>query len=263
MLADRSGRGVLIVGHGPRERRGVDDFLSTVRQIGSHVSLPVEPCFLELASPTISDGVATLAARGVRQVLAVPLLLLAAGHVRRDIPGELAEVAGRHAETEFRQLSHLDCHERILQLSAWRYREALAAGPHVSPEATLLLLVGRGSGERSATEEMYQFAELRRRETPVGSMKVCFLAMEKPSLEEALAEVGAARYQRVVVQPHLLFSGYLSHRVDHEIEAAREHWPASDWVVTEPLGPHPLLAEAVAEIVSRDYPASSSRYNSA
>lgn len=250
MLSSDSSIGVLIIGHGTRDKRGILDFFETVRQIRSQFpTIRTEAGYLELASPTIAEGVESLLEKGVSQIFAVPLLLFAAGHVRQDIPNILAGLSVEHGSTEICQLPHLGCAPAIVHLSAYRYREALAPRPYVPPEGTRLILVGRGSGDQVATQEMYQFAELRHREAAAGSMRVCFLAVQSPALRDALWEAGEALPERVVIQPHLLFSGDLSRQIQAEVEVARARWPASDWVVTEPLGPHPLLADAVKETV--------------
>ena len=62
-----------------------------------------------------------------------------------------------------------------------------------------------------------------------------------------MPEIAADGPKRVVVQAHLLLRGHLMRQVKAEIEVARTRWPVTEWMVTEPLGPHPLLVEAVKE----------------
>jgi len=66
-----------------------------------------------------------------------------------------------------------------------------------------------------------------------------------------LARAAARRARRIVLQPHLLFPGALAAQTRGSAQAAARDFPAIDWVVAEPLGPHPLLAEAVCDIVAR------------
>ena len=59
-------QGLLVVGHGTRDPQGIDEFIQTVRWIAERCHPePVEPCFLELAAPTIHEGVDALVRRGV------------------------------------------------------------------------------------------------------------------------------------------------------------------------------------------------------
>lgn len=243
--------GLLIVGHGTREVRGVADFLTLVELVRQRMpNRPVEPSFLEFARPSIEEGLQQLVEQGVGEVVVVPLLLFAAGHVRHDIPAAVAQAAARHFHLPIRQVSHLGCHPRMVQLSTQRYDETLTGRGTVPPQESLLLLVGRGSRDPRATEEMLRFAELRRETAGGDRVETCFTAMERPSLAETLPRIAKQPVRRVVVQPHLLFSGYLASQISVAVDQAQASWPTIQWVVTEPLGPDRLLAEAVVEIAT-------------
>ena len=238
--------GLLLVGHGTRDAAGLAEFAVLVERVRAAGSQPAEPCFLELAQPTIGEGVARLVDRGVRLVTVVPVLLFAAGHAKRDIPAAVAEAAAGHPGLTVQQAGALECHEQVLTLSARRFDEAIAEKPAVDPGQTLLVMVGRGSLDAEATAEMHRFARLRAERTPVGRVLICFLAMQAPSLAEGLAEAAASGFQRIVVQPHLLFSGQLSDEVGSAVESCRRQ-SGHDWLVTAVLGPEAELASAVIE----------------
>lgn len=51
----------------------------------------VDYAFLELASPSIVEGVARSVERGVTDLLVVPYFLSAGRHVQEDIPNEIAK----------------------------------------------------------------------------------------------------------------------------------------------------------------------------
>ncbi len=256
MPVRKSADGLLIIGHGTRDKQGVEGFLEVVRQTAELLpNHDVQPAFLELASPSIAEGFRHLVSKGARQIRAMPFLLFAAGHVRHDIPQALAAVQREHHGVRVEQVGHLGCRPEILELSARRYHEATAGWPRAAREETFLVLVGRGSRDRRATAEMHKFAELRRQRIPIRAMSVCFLAMERPDLQEALAGAAQSGAKRVVVQPHLLFSGYLVDRLRREVDGARRRWPHIDWDIVKPLGPDRLLAEAgVAALGERNEP---------
>ena len=210
--------------------------------------LMVQKCFLELSAPSIGEAIASLVSRGVRRVTAMPLLLLAAGHAKHDIPVAIEAAAACDPLLEVRLAPPLGCHELVLELSAQRFREALAARGDVPLEETCLLMVGRGSRDPAATAEMHRFSERRRLRTPVGHMRTCFVSMAEPLLEEVLAKTPSAGFRRVVVQPHLLFHGELAIRLCAMTEAVARKCPDQEWIVTEHLGPAWLLAEAAIQI---------------
>ncbi len=206
--------GWLLVGHGSREPRGLQEFLATTTLVAQRApGVAVEPCFLEFAQPTIAAGFRALVARGAQRVVVVPALLFAAGHARRDIPAAVAAVAAEHPEILVEQAEHLACHEALIALSKARYDETLAGEPRVPGEQTALVMVGRGSRDASATAEMLQFVQLRHAQTPLALAQACFVAMAEPSLPKALDAVARSGVRRVVVQPHLLYGGALSERI--------------------------------------------------
>lgn len=267
---------LLVIGHGTREPQGVEQFHQVVEQLRERLAPRwVEPAFLELCPPSIPEAIAELARAGVTRVTAAPLLLFAAGHAQHDIPALLAAARVAHPQIEFRQASCLECHPAMVELSALRFHEAiraherlansqmlaesLAIPPHPLAELqqhnaasadTLLLLVGRGSRERSANAEMYRFARLRFERTPIGWVEICFTALTEPSLDRGLEIAAALPFGRIVVQPHLLFDGELLRRIQTRVAAVRAADPTRKWVVTEPLGPHQLLADAVIKLAS-------------
>lgn len=240
--------GLLIVGHGTRSERGLTELRDTVDLVARMAyPIPVAACFLELAEPTIERGIATLAAQGVERIVVLPLLLFAAGHAKEDIPEAVCAAAAQYPQMDFAFAMHLGCHERLLRLSGQRFADACTGREDVSPSDTLWLMVGRGSRDPSALAEMRQFVERRLSLTPVAQVRIAYLSMAEPTLPQALAEVAELRYQRVIVQPHLLFHGELLTTVETEVARMAERWPHQQWLVAPHCGVAELLAEAILD----------------
>lgn len=246
----RTGTGVLLVGHGTRDPQGVAAFLALAERVAeTRPQVAVEPCFLELAEPDIPAGVRRLVEQGVEQIVVMPLLLFAAGHARRDVPNAVAEALQPWPTIRWRQAEHLGAHPAIVQQSHLRYQEALSGRSHVAGEQTILVLAGRGSFDASATLEMQTFAGTLPQASQVATCEVCFYAMAKPSLEETLEhlEVSVAAGTRIVVQPHLLFRGLLLDGIRDAVARHAERRPDCEWILCDPLGATPLVAQAVWE----------------
>lgn len=235
--------GLLLVGHGTRSRQGEGEFLEVAEQVARRLTgVCVEPACLELTEPTILQGVWRLVERGARQIVVVPLLLFAAGHAKRDIPAA-AEAAARElnvARLTLHYASHLGCDARVVQLSRQRFTESLQGRPEVSADRTFLLLVGRGSHDDSASAEMHHFAQLRAENSPVGGVAVAFIAMAPPAVQDVLSQLAEQDWQRIVVQPHLLFHGELLDQLQRLVAAAGVRNPRQEWI----LAPH--LAQGIA-----------------
>jgi sirohydrochlorin ferrochelatase len=238
--------GLLIVGHGTRDPEGRAEFLATVEAIAAlSPGAMVEPCFLELAEPTISAAIERLVERGVSETLTVvPLLLFAAGHAKSDIPSAVAAATAKHPRLRVAQAAPLGCHPALVELSKRRYLEAVQDLPAAPASETLLLFVGRGSQDPGANAELARFARLRFEACPVGWLETCYTAMAEPSLERALPLVARLPFRRVVVQPHLLFRGELLARIRETVARFAAEERQIEWVVAPHLGPDKLVAEA-------------------
>jgi sirohydrochlorin cobaltochelatase len=82
--------GVLICGHGSRNRLAVEEFAQMVEQLRPKLApMPVEHGYLEFAQPILREGLESLRQQGVTKVLAIPAMLFAAGHAKNDIPSVL------------------------------------------------------------------------------------------------------------------------------------------------------------------------------
>jgi sirohydrochlorin cobaltochelatase len=242
--------GLLVVGHGTHHARGQREFETLVARLGDELSgLVIEAGFIELMRPTIGEAVDRLVERGARRIRALPLLLFAAGHAQHDIPAALRQAGERHPGLEIEQADVLGCHPALVELAVRRAAEVLPAGDPRWAE-TLLLMVGRGSHEATATAEMGRFARLRSAAqqaawgTAPGAVETCFLAMAEPRLAEAVRSAAVGPWRRIMVQPHLLFAGELLETVRAQVAEAQTAWPAKLWMVADHLGPDSLVVEA-------------------
>ncbi|MBL9084483.1 MAG: sirohydrochlorin chelatase [Planctomycetales bacterium] len=248
--AAASGAGVLLVGHGTGDAAGLAEALTTTKLLAERLApLPVEPCFLELAEPSIDAAVVKLAARGVRRLLSVPVILFAAGHAKRDIPAAVGEACDRHGLTLLGQTPHLGCRPEMLALSQRRFDEA-CADQHHEPTDTMLVMVGRGSTHADANEEMHVFAKLRASSNRRVLTTVAFAAMAQPALEPILETAAQFGRRLIVVQPHLLFTGVLLERVASITAAAAKRHKSARWTVARHLGAEPELVDCLARLVS-------------
>jgi sirohydrochlorin cobaltochelatase len=243
--------GLLLVGHGTRHSSGQAEFLTLAEKVALVLApQPVEAGFIELAEPTIGEAFDRLVERGVEQVRVVPLLLFAAGHAKSDVPKAILQAAAPHSHIRMDVVPSFGLDERILLLSERRYRESLAGRPFVTARETYLLLVGRGSSDASATEDLARFASERARRSSLPRFGHCFVAAARPTLAEGLATAAATGVERIVVQPHLLFLGAVLDEVAAAVARSRSQRPDIDWVTTAHLGPEQELVEAVIDRAS-------------
>jgi sirohydrochlorin cobaltochelatase len=90
-------QGLLLFAHGARDPRWALPFEDVARRVRAQdPSVAVELSFLEFMAPTLREGGERLAAAGCSRVDVIPLFLGAGGHVRKDLPVLLDELAEAH-----------------------------------------------------------------------------------------------------------------------------------------------------------------------
>ena len=232
---------LLIVGHGTKDAAGVEQFLELVERVRKAADRPVEGGFLELSSPPIQDAVTRLAAAGTIDV--VPLVLVAAGHSKGDIPAALERERLRHPGVSFRYGRPLGPHPLLLEdLTA---RLAAQVPQDRWPE-TAVVLVGRGATDPDANAEVAKTARLLLEGRGIGTVETAFISLAEPSVPQGLDRAARLGYERIVVLPYFLFEGVLPARIRTQTAA----WAAESGrvaSVADLIGPSVNLAALVLE----------------
>ena len=105
-----SQRHLLIVAHGSRRQASNDEVRALGERIGElhdPAIHRVEVAFLELAEPSIPDGLARCVDQGAEEIIVFPYFLAAGTHVANDIPQALAAFGERYPDVRVRLAAHL------------------------------------------------------------------------------------------------------------------------------------------------------------
>jgi sirohydrochlorin cobaltochelatase len=232
---------LLIAGHGTADPEGAEQFRRFVHRVGTRAEVPVAGGFIELSPPPLAQAVAGLVDGGVRRLAAVPLMLVAAGHAKGDIPAALARERHRHPGLSIAYGRPLGPHPTVLAL----LRERLAAAG-AGPDSTVLL-VGRGSTDPDANAEVAKVARLLAETTEVSTVEYGYVSLAGPDTATALERCRLLGARRVVVLPYFLFTGVLPGRVGEHAKRWADRHPAVEVVVAEVLGDCDPLADLVIE----------------
>ncbi len=103
-------KALLVVAHGSRRETSNDEVRGLCRRMEASGLTPfgrVSAAFLELAEPSIAEGIEECVAAGATEVVVVPYFLSAGRHVSEDIPAEVARAARRHPQVSVRLTPHL------------------------------------------------------------------------------------------------------------------------------------------------------------
>jgi energy-coupling factor transporter ATP-binding protein EcfA2/sirohydrochlorin ferrochelatase len=236
---------LLVVGHGSRDADGVEEFWALAEHVRATAGdLPLGFGFIEQAEPLVDAGIDELVARGSRDVVSVPLVLLAAGHLKNDGPAALSRARARHPGVAFRMGRDLGIDPIVLSVAEDRAREALG---DADPGTTAVVLVGRGSSDPDACSDLYKVARLLADNRGLGLVEPAFVSVARPSVTEALERCRRLGATRIAVVPFLLFTGVLLPRIYRQAAEWAAEYPALQVVGGPHLGPDRRLARLVLE----------------
>jgi sirohydrochlorin cobaltochelatase len=235
---------LLIVGHGSRDPRGAEEFQELVSLVRARAPMPVEGGFIELSRPPISECVNNLRERGAREVSAVPLMLLAAGHAKDDVPATLVREKLTHPDLDFHYGRALGIRPELLELMDERIS---AVVPEEEKEGTAVLIVGRGSSDPDANSDLAKMARLFFEGRPYPLVETAFVSLAPPSVTEALERCKRLGAGHVAVFSYFLFTGVLEERIREQSRNFAEDNPEVEVRYAGYFGPDARVAALVME----------------
>jgi sirohydrochlorin cobaltochelatase len=264
---------LLLAGHGSADPAGAAAFSALRERVATLLtpaSVDVAGGFIELSPPPLSDAVTELVSLGHNRVVAIPVVLAAAGHSKGDIPAALAAQRRRHPGLSFSYGRPLGPHPALLNLLAARINEVLDAGsagaafpltesadtsratpPSAAPPAAVLV-VGRGSTDPDANAELAKSARLLWETQPGNRQRfafaeTAFVSLASPRVADGLERCRRLGARRVVVARYFLFPGVLPDRVAAQARAYAAARPELDIRCTGVLGDCAELAQLTVQ----------------
>lgn len=247
-----SGRTILIVGHGSRDREANDEFLAFVASYRARNNdAAVDHAYIELAHPALADALRTVASSS-DDVVVVPLLLFAAGHVKNDIPIALARARKEHPRVRFHAAPALGVHGSLAEVAFDRAASIEALDP-ARAARTAFVVVGRGSSDPDANGDFCKVVRLVAEGRGLMRAEPAFIGITRPAVEETLEHVARARPDQVIVIPYFLFAGQLITKLRAQIAEFAQRYP---WVrarLAPHLGEDPRLFALIDERVDQAF----------
>ena len=112
-------RGLLLFAHGARDPRWAEPFEAVADRVrGFDAAVVVQLAFLEFMTPSLIDAGTALAAAGCGRVDVVPLFLGAGGHVRKDLPALLGELAAAHPGVLWQLQTAIGARDSVIEAMA-------------------------------------------------------------------------------------------------------------------------------------------------
>ncbi|MFQ3545150.1 sirohydrochlorin chelatase [Halobacillus rhizosphaerae] len=234
-------KSVLYVSHGSRVEEAKKQAENFIQSVQSDVNVPLQQiCFLEIVNPGIPEGVERLVNAGADEIAVIPVLLFAAGHYYKDIPEEIDQLRDIYPHVTFTYGKPLGVQERLIDIMAERIRET-----QITPSsAAKILVVGRGSKNPATKKAIETIGRKLKQKTNVARVESCFLAVLKPSFDEAVHKSYEDGEQQVFIVPYLWFTGVLMRSMEDKIKDY-----GGRFILCQHLGSHPNIQEALRDRV--------------
>ena len=216
---------ILLVGHGSSQDAGNEEILRFAEIWHSqHKDRRVEACFIEHGKVLMEEGLDKAAAASL-QVIVVPLILNAAGHVKIDIPQAVDAARTRHPGVKFASTPPLGMGREIHAILRQRINQLLKELAVPDPRTTGLILLGRGSSDAGANGEIAKMARWVFEDMQHDLVDIAFTGITLPRLETVVQRQVKLGMTQIVIQPVYLFTGVLIERIQQQVERLRQSYP--------------------------------------
>ncbi|MDB4881469.1 MAG: Sirohydrochlorin cobaltochelatase [Gemmatimonadetes bacterium] len=111
-------KAILLIDHGSRRDAANEmmNCMANLVQAMAGAEIVVRYAHMELAEPSIADGVRACVEAGATELIVFPYMLSPGRHSTGDIPRMVAEAAAAHPEVQVRVTSAFGVHEKLAEL---------------------------------------------------------------------------------------------------------------------------------------------------
>ncbi|BBU39875.1 sirohydrochlorin ferrochelatase [Aeribacillus pallidus] len=230
-------KGVLYIFHGSRLRDSREEAIHFFNEVKASLPYEIqEISFLELAKPTIEEGFASCFAKGAAHIAVIPVLLLAAGHAKQDIPAILSTLQTNYPEAMISYGMPFGVDELMLEAVEDRIKRVLNR-----PKKSRMILIGRGSRDVEMQQDFLTIGRMleERLEVPV---TCCYLTAASPLFQDVVQSVPKMTEEEIIFVPYLLFTGLLLKGVQKQIEQL-QRVTNKKIMLTDHIGNHSAVKE--------------------
>lgn len=232
--------GLLLVAHGSRSSAGQAEMAELARLVAAAAPhLMVEMGYLEMSEPPAGAALDRLVSRGARSIAVVPLMLLAAGHSKSDVPAVVLDGRQRHAGVKFHYGRPFGTDQALIALACQRIAAAGGAG-------LPLALFARGTSDPDANADALKISRLLAEATGSRLAVTGFSGVTWPSPAEALDHLRRLDAPRIATFSWFLATGVLLDRLAADSQAFTSQ-TGIDVVDAGHFGPSPELVRLVLD----------------
>lgn len=110
-------KALLIIDHGSKRKAANDMIFDVVKLVKSmKPDIIVEGAHMELAEPSIEDGIVACIQKGAVDIVVQPFMLSPGRHSISDIPDMVADIAKKHPDITISVSHHFGVHKKIAEV---------------------------------------------------------------------------------------------------------------------------------------------------
>lgn len=233
---------VVYIAHGTKLPAGIEEATSFVAAHKEAVAAQIQiVSFLDFADPSPIKAIDLCVKRGATKIAIVPILLLAAGHAKDDIPRIFVAAKRKYPHITFVHGSAFGVDDRIVDVLVDRIHERaqLTARDRI-------LLVARGSSDAHIKTDVKKIRDLLLEKVQVDAIDVCYLAGQQPTFLDSLQAAGSHPSSKTFVVPYLLFTGKLMHYITDKVTEGND-CRNGNFFLCRHLGLHEQLSDFFLE----------------
>lgn len=241
-------KAIIYVGHGTRVAKGNEQLKTFIEKVKPRMNIAIQEVgFIELAEPSIGTAIERCVAQGATSITLIPVLLLAAGHAKKDLPAEIEAGKKRFPTVAFHVGEVIGIDLRMIEMLKVRLEEkGFVAQENGERSDVSILLVGRGSSDPAANSDFAKIARLVWEYIPVQSVEYCYLAATEPKFDAGIEKVIRLEQKKIFVLPYLLFTGILMKRMEKKVAECNDKID-KDIILCDYLGYHPLMIDVIVD----------------
>ena len=243
----------MICGHGSRHKDTSTEFQNFIKEIKKRFPKnPLSYGFLEISSPNVKLELTKLIRAKTSRILTVPVMLFAAGHIKKDIPDLIKASLSGNSSTKIKISREIGLDQKLIKAAKQKIEETQqTSSQSISKKETLLMMVGRGTSMEKVNKKIEKISRSLRNQIKFLDNDTSFMGITGPRFENSLIISARRKFKRIIIFPYFLFTGVLLDRIHSVTNKISKKFPETEFLISPCFKDHPLVIDAFADRITK------------